>query len=261
MSNPDGRIGTLLGESQTSSFNEISYIVRAILTGRAHVVVVRVTAVNPPEQGETLRSKGTVDVQPMVNQLDADGSPRAHGVINGLPWWTLQAGTSAVVLKPVVGDRGLCVVCDRDISSVKSTRENGNPGSYRQSSMADGVYLGGLLNDDPDQWIEMNDEGIVIHSPTLIKLEAPTIRLEAGELIAMVAPTVTIDAEDATTVTTGQLTVNGPSQFNGDVSVNGGLSASGTITATTDVIGGGISLKNHRHQAQGATAITTPPLP
>lgn len=258
MSNPDGYFGTQLATSRTSEYNATDFIVRSILSGRAHVALVQVVAVTPG----TPQSLGTVDVQPMVNQLDADGAPLPHGVINGVPWLTLQAGPNAVLLQPEVGDRGVCVFADRDISSVKATREIGNPGSYRQADMADGLYLCGFLNDDPTQWIKMDGSGIVLHSPIKIKLEAPEIRLEAENLIAMVAPTITMDADDAITATTGQLTVNGPSQFNGNVVVSGNINSSGTITATTDVIGGGISLKNHTHSGvQPGGGTSGPPVP
>lgn len=249
MSSPDGYVGTLGGERKTSEYNAIAYVVRSILSGRSHAALVQVVAVTPATEEEI----GTVDVQPMVNQLDADGAPLAHGVINGIPWLTLQAGPNAVLLQPEVGDRGLCVFADRDISSVKATREIANPGSFRQADMADGLYLGGFLNDTATQWIRMNDEGIVLHSPILIRLEAPEIRLEAENLVDIVAPQVTVDAETSTTITTGQLTVNGPSQFNGNMSVDGNvdvtgdIDSGGTITAATDVIGGGVSLKNHTH--------------
>lgn len=237
MSNPDGYYGTQLATSRTSEYNAIDFVVRSILSGRAHVALVQVIAVTP---GEGVKSLGTVDVQPMVNQLDADGAPLAHGVINGIPWLTLQAGPNAVLLRPEVGDRGLCVFADRDISSVKSTREISNPGSYRQADMADGLYIGGFLNDDPTQWIKMDADGIVIHSPTLIKLEAPEIRLEAENNVAIVAPEVTIDASTSTTITTGSFVVNGNSQFNGTID------ASGNITAPDGVFSGK-SFNSHKH--------------
>lgn len=223
MSNPDGYIGTLGGERRSSEYNAMAYIVRSILSGRAKVALVQVVAVTPG----TPQSTGTVDVQPMVNQLDADGVAIPHGTINSIPWFTLQAGESAVLLEPVVGDRGVALFCDRDISSVQATRAIGNPGSLRQDDMADGLYLGGFLNDDPTQWIKMDPNGIVLHSPTLIKLEAPEVQI--------VAPTVTVQASTGMTITTPTLTVNGDQH------------TTGTITADTDVIGGGKHLKTHQH--------------
>ena len=51
---------------------------------------------------------------------------------------------------------------------------------------------------------------------------------------------VTIDAPGGTTV-------NGPVTINGPLAVNDDVMISGTATAGTDVIGGGKSLKGHKH--------------
>lgn len=56
----------------------------------------------------------------------------------------------------------------------------------------------------------------------------------------------TITADGGITLN-GPLTVNGESTFNGHAQVNDDLDVSGTATAESDVIGGGISLKNHKH--------------
>ena len=223
MSNPDGYVGSTGGEQRSSEYNALAAIVRAILSGRANIALVQVIRVD----ANTPQSMGTVDVQPMVNQLDGEGSAIPHGTINNVPWMTLQAGPNAVLLQPEVGDRGLCVFADRDISTVKSTRVIANPGSLRQDDMADGLYIGGFLNDDPTQWIKMDAVGIVLHSPVKVRLEAPVVEIQA--------PTVTINASTGLTVTTPTAT------FNGDVH------STGTITGDTDVIGGGKHLNTHTH--------------
>ena len=222
MSNPDGYFGTLGGEKQSSEYNALAYVVRSILAGRANVTLVQVMSVT----AGTPQSAGTVDVQPMVNQLDADGQPLPHGIINNVPWFTLQAGPNAVLLQPEVGDRGLCVFADRDISSVKSTRAIGNPGSLRQDDMADGLYLGGFLNDDPTQWVKMDAAGIVLHSPVKITLEAPKVQIDA--------PDIEMNASAGVVINTPAMTVNG------------NIHSTATITADTDVVTGLISLLHHR---------------
>ncbi|MGQ3469574.1 phage baseplate assembly protein V, partial [Xanthomonas campestris] len=44
----------------------------------------------------------------------------------------------------------------------------------------------------------------------------------------------------------GGTTLNGPLPVNGKTMLNGDATTTGTAKATTDVIGGGISLKNHK---------------
>lgn len=55
-------------------------------------------------------------------------------------------------------------------------------------------------------------------------------------------------------------TFQGDLIVNGNITVNGDITCNGTITATVDVIGGGISLKNHTHgNVQNGTGTTSVP--
>ncbi len=64
------------------------------------------------------------------------------------------------------------------------------------------------------------------------------------------ALSATLPEEGTFTVTApGGSTINGPLTVNGNVDVVGDTRCTGTATADTDVIGGGISLKNHKHIA------------
>ena len=58
----------------------------------------------------------------------------------------------------------------------------------------------------------------------------------------------------------GGVTVNGPLTVNGDVQVNGDVGISGQAEAQVDVIGGGKSLKNHKHGGvMSGGALSGPP--
>lgn len=50
-----------------------------------------------------------------------------------------------------------------------------------------------------------------------------------------------------TTTIIGDVDMTGNLEIIGNITVTGNITASGTITGTVDVVGGGISLKNHRH--------------
>lgn len=228
MSSSEGYVGTRGAENSSSQYNSTDFIVRQILSGRSHVALVKVMAVD----GDLL------DVQPTVNQLDADGNAIPHGTISGIPFMTLQAGLNAVTMVPEVGDIGLCLFADRDISAVKANKDISNPGSMRQSDMADGLYVGGFLNKTPTQFIDFSAEGIRIVSPTKIALEAPDIELTTENDIVCNAT---------------NFIVNAKAKFSDTIEAGGIISA-------PDVTGGGKSLKDHTHRAQGATAITTKPL-
>jgi len=109
------------------------------------------------------------------------------------------------------------------------------------------MYLGGMLNGTPTQYIQFSTAGIRIHSPTRVKIDAPDVLIEAQ--------TVEINASTSTTVTTPTFTVNGDAVVNGHTTMAGGVAQtgggaatfSGSMTVTGDVTAEGTSLHNHVH--------------
>lgn len=110
---------------------------------------------------------GLLDVVPMVHQMDAVGKTEPHGTIYQIPYVRSQAGGHGIIIDPQVGDIGYIAVCDRDSSGVKKSKKDAGPGSHRRFSLADSIYLGGILNDTPVNYIRFfggdNDGGIEIH--------------------------------------------------------------------------------------------------
>ncbi len=163
MSTPVGFLD--LGDLATQHAAQ-AFLVKQMMARLATADLVQVTAVQPGGVGPT----GIVTVQPLVNQIDSDGNATPHGTLPNLPYFRLQGGANAVVIDPAVGDIGVAIFCRRDISTAKSTRKQANPGSRRRYSMSDGLYLGGFLNGIPTQYIQLGSTGILISSPTAIKL-------------------------------------------------------------------------------------------
>lgn len=170
--------GQLKPQSTWGEFNNIAFMVQQALAKMQTSTLVRIESCTN-EGG--LFPVGYVDVTPMVNQLDGQGNPTPHVTIYGLPYFRLQGGTNGIIIDPEPGDIGVAVFSSRDISQVKTTKKQGNPGSHRQYSFADGMYLGGMLNGTPTQYVQFSAAGIRIHSPTAVILEAPKIQIKAGE--------------------------------------------------------------------------------
>ena len=233
--NPNGLmpLQAALGE-----FDRIAFMVQQALAKMQTATLVRVESCT---NAGGVSPVGFVDVTPLVNQIDAQGNPTPHVTIYNLPYLRLQGGANGVIIDPQKGDIGVAVFASRDISKVKATRKQGNPGSHRQYSFSDGMYLGGMLNGTPTQYIQFSAAGIRIHSPTQVKLDAPDVLIEAQ--------TVEINASTSTTVTTPTFTVNGNSVLNGTVQQTGGGSAhfSGSMTVDGDVTAQGTSVHNHVH--------------
>jgi hypothetical protein len=118
----------------------------------------------------------TVDVKPMVTQLAADDKPIEHSIIHGLPYFRYQAGGAAIIIDPVIGDKGLCVYAQNDVSGVQATGKEAPPTSYRKFDYADGCFIGCIsaISPTPTTYIKMVDGEIDIVATT-IKLNGAVV--------------------------------------------------------------------------------------
>lgn len=179
----------------TNDFNQAQFHISQLINDIVTMTLVKVVAVHVT--GLTL---GTVDVQPLVSQVDGSGNPVPHGVIYGLPYIRMQAGPWAVVIDPQEGDIGLCAFCMRDISKVKATLSVALPGSGRTYDWADGVYIGMCLSAvTPTRYVQFTSSGINIVSPDTVTVTANKVDLisnnvnlgaEGGAAVARVGDTV-----------------------------------------------------------------------
>jgi hypothetical protein len=157
--------------------------------------LVRVIEVHPfgmEPDPDGLFMIGTVDVQPLVSLMSSDGlTIIPHNIIYNVPYFRLQAGGSAIILDPAVGDNGLAVFASRDMTVAKTTKEFSQPGSWSRFSMSDGFYFGGFINDliPITQNVTLNAEGIGITSDVGINIGAPSITI-VGEVAIVGSLTV-----------------------------------------------------------------------
>lgn len=184
----------------TSDFNKMVFLVQQMLGRVRTMVLMEIVAVT--NAGE-LAPVGFVDAVPMVNQINGLGQATAHTTIFNLPYTRLQGGANAIILDPQVGDIGWAAIADRDISSVKATRAIANPGSRRRFDLADGVYIGGILNGVPTQYLRFSSAGIDMTSPTQISMTV------GGHSIVIDASAVTIDGKPFLPHTHGGVTTGG----------------------------------------------------
>lgn len=224
---------------QRGGNGEVAFIVESILTNIQTVTLVRVEKV----KGGGLAPVGTVDVVPLVSQVDAGGGVMPHGVIYNIPYMRLQGGGNAVIIDPQPGDIGMCGFCSRDISNVKALKQQAAPYSKRKFDFSDGLYFGGFLNGTPEQYIMFSNGGIKLFSPKEIQLEAPKTLIKSPD-VKIDGAQMTIQADTTQNGSFSQ-TGGGAASFSGNVSVRGNTNVSGTVIASDDVIGGGKSLKSH----------------
>lgn len=168
---------------QTSEAEAFSFNFSQMLSGNFFTEIVRVIAVKGSAPNLT------VDVMPLVLPTDITGAALENSPVYGCPVFRLQRGVSAVIMNPVVGDIGLLAVCDKDTTLVRANRKAMIPGSQRKHSKSDGVYLGGLINAEPTQYVEFADAAINIVSPRQVNVTAPVAKVTASTSVTFDTPT------------------------------------------------------------------------
>lgn len=197
----------LLPHDAASQENAMAYAIRSILNGRASIEICSVKAVNDDK----------CDVLPLVSGIRTDGTKIANIEVHNVLYWRLQAGTRAVIMKPTVGDIGLLLICDKDITNVKDSGTESVPGSLRRNNPSDGIYLGSIaaLMSTPTEYVELTGSGINIVAPNGLKI------------------TGDVSIEGAVT-TTSSITADGEITGNGialSSHVHGGVESGGSKTS------------------------------
>lgn len=185
--------GVMSPQDVWGRYNSIRFVISQALAKMQTATLVEI--VSCTNDGD-LSPVGTVNVIPLVNQVDALGNPQPHVTIYNVPYLRMQGGTNAIILDPQIGDIGVAVFASRDLSKVISTQAQANPGSARQYDFSDALYLGGMLNAIPQQYVQFNAEGIGIVSPGTVTIQAPTIALD-GDVTISQSLTVTEDVVGA----------------------------------------------------------------
>ncbi len=161
MTQQSGNAVTTPNESQ-ADMSVTAAICRRLMAKMHTSKLVLVQAVH----GGGVAESGTVDVLPLVQQIDGNGNGTPHGTVYGLPWSRVQGGKNAIICDPAVGDVGYVVAQDRDISKVKaqgaglSTEEGYVPNTRRKFHISDGIYAGGCLCVTPEQYLIFTSTGV-----------------------------------------------------------------------------------------------------
>lgn len=218
--------------SSASHFHATQFLVKMMMSRICVATLVQVQAVT--NDGGVV-PVGFVDILPMVNMLDGNDIATQHSAVRHCPYFRLQGGANAVIIDPEVGDIGIAVFADRDISSAVANQAQSNPGSRRRFDMADALYIGGFCNDTPEQYIQFvtagDSKGITITSPTRITLNAPLIALN------------------------GMVTQAGGAD-------GSAVSLTGPVSVVHDVVAGGVSAIAHTHiNTMPGTGTSGPPEP
>lgn len=247
-------VGQWTPADSATEFSKVAFLVRMMMNRMSTVTLVQVKAANIPTQPG---AAGTVDVTPLVNLTAGDGTVTKHGVLHGLPYLRMQAGTWGIILDPQVGDIGIAIFADRDISSVKKNKAVSNPGSARRFDMADGIYLGGVLNtgslnqylqfrstgvrliDQLNSFIRFNATGFTLQDFSLNAINSSsggiTVTDVNGNSIALNASGMTVTDKNGNTVAMSSTGVNITPAAAQKVTVTGPETVTGALIAQSTV--------------------------
>lgn len=157
-----------------------------------------------------------------------DPEPAQTGPIR---WLSPRAGLTRVWSPPSEGEQVLLVCPDGQIGAA--------------------VAITGIVQDafpplgsTTAEMIEFADGAKITYDP------------EAHELLAVLPAGGTVDVTaDGGITLRGDVTIEGNLTTNGDAAITGDVTVDKTLTADEDVVGGGISLKTHKHgQVQAGSA-------
>lgn len=236
----------------SGEYNAIMFMCQQVVAKMDTAKLVVVKAVTG---GGENAPAGTVDVQPLVSQIDGNGYGTAHGIVPGIPWIRLGAGTNAVIMDPKVGDIGYVTAMDRDISKVKSTKAPALPGTRRKFNIADGVYIGAVLAAAPTCYLMFSADGhvkVVDVDGNVVETSSTGIAItpKSGQPVTI----------NGNLVVTGNLELQGGIQSQTGGTYTGDIHTTGSVFADTEVqVGTGaakVTLTQHQHSANN-----TPPTP
>ena len=232
--------GQIQPDDAATDLNAIVAVARQLIERLDTMKLVQIQAVHAGSGSPP--AAGTVDVLQLVSQIDGNGFPVKHGTVYGIPFFRLQGGPWAIICDPAKDDYGYVVCADRDSSLVvKNSGGQQNPGSRRRYNVADGVYVGGIINAVPAAWAWFKSDGTCVISDKL------------GNVLQ--------SSSDGWALT-GNVTVTGTLTATKLETGEDGLTVTGAITATGDItagFGGGdqVGLQTHEHP----TAASGPPSP
>lgn len=190
-------------EESASGPRQFKAIFRNML-GKAHTLnLVEVVGV----KASGVEEVGTVDIRPMTLMIDAENTVIERGTIYNVPFFRLQSGSNAVIVDPKVGDIGLGLFCERDISTVVRTKAKSAPSTKRQFDLNDAVYLGSYLSSAPSQYIYFKDSGMDIKTTGDVNINGLKIGAD-GKLT--LANGVVVDSHTHGNVQNGNGNTGGP---------------------------------------------------
>lgn len=148
----------------TDTYNTLDFFIKNQTEEVSTAIPVKVVGV---DTGGENSSTGYVDVLPLVTFVSGDDKAVQPVNLYHLPYSRIQGGKAALIIDPIVGDKGLAIFAQSDCSTVTAeTTEPQQPGSKRKHSQSDGFYVGGFLNQAPTCFLQLKQDNTAVLTAT-----------------------------------------------------------------------------------------------
>ena len=235
----------------------------SLITNVNTAIPCKVVAIEKQEQ-RGVNIVGFVDIQLMIEQTNGQKKGNETAIICNVPYIRIQGGTNAVIIDPEINDLGVAIFASRDITNFKEARRQTPPATWRKFSISDAIYIGGIRNQKPVQYIHFRNDGIEIYSPKRVHITTPTVLIDSDNTTINTSAKTTINANggceiNAETTNNGNVKINGNTKITGDLLVGGiigqtgegggggNVSLIGPVNVINDLHAEGISVAHHTH--------------
>ena len=235
----------------------------SLITNVNTAMPCKVVAIEKQEQ-RGVNIVGFVDIQLMIEQTNGQKKGNETAIICNVPYIRIQGGTNAVIIDPEINDLGVAIFSSRDITNFKEARRQTPPATWRKFSISDAIYIGGIRNQKPVQYIHFRNDGIEIYSPNRVHITTPTVLIDSDNTTINTSAKTTINANggceiNAETTNNGNVQINGNTKISGDLLVGGiigqtgegggggSVSLIGPVNVINDLHAEGISVAHHTH--------------
>ena len=139
-------------EDFTSEFNMRNFLITSLIAYTVNTCyAVTVTDVDT----DNLK----VSVKPLISQRDADNNKIELPEIFNVPYFRYGAGNTAVKLDPQPGDIGVFIVFKSDSNNIKKGDSSQiMPDTFINFPLYSGVYIGGILMNEPENYIHYSSQ-------------------------------------------------------------------------------------------------------
>lgn len=203
------------------------------------------------------RANNRVRVRPLITKIDSTDQTLRRSEIQSIPVLNLGGGGFFINFHLPVGQQGMIMALDRDISLFLQSQQESRPNTDRMHAFNDSIFV-------PQQWFdyvidEEDSEAMVIQNldgSVKIALDETSIRVVKDSVRAVfTSQNITMDAPGSIDFTANTISMTAP----GGVTINnvtfdaaGAVESPVSFTApnligTTDVTFGGISGTEHTH--------------